>query len=119
MLNRRNLIVQEHLKKFVFSEYGIELSSLTMETPPRRELGDLAFPFPFQLAKSLRKNPRAIAQDIVDQSVQIPGVDRIEAAGGGFLNVFFNLFQFLFQIIFIFLKHAQILFLAGERLCYM
>jgi arginyl-tRNA synthetase len=95
MLNRRNLIVQEHLKKFVFSEYGIELSSLTMETPPRRELGDLAFPFPFQLAKSLRKNPRAIAQDIVDQSVQIPGVDRVEAAGGGFLNVFFNRAEFL------------------------
>ena len=95
MLNRRNLIVQEYLKKFVSSEYGTELTSLTMETPPRRELGDLAFPFPFQLAKSLQKNPRAIAQEIVDGIGQIPGVERTEAEGGGFLNVFFNRTSFL------------------------
>ena len=95
MLNRRNLIVQEHLKNFVFSEYGIELSFLTMETPPRREMGDLAFPFPFLLAKSLRKNPRAIAQEIVDRTGKIPGVEKIEAAGGGFLNVFFDRASFL------------------------
>ncbi len=90
MLIRRNLIVQEHLKNFVLSEYGVELSSMTMETPPRREMGDLAFPFPFQLAKTLRKNPRAIAQEIAEGAGKIPGVQRMEAAGGGFLNVFFD-----------------------------
>jgi arginyl-tRNA synthetase len=90
MLIRRNLIVQEHLKNFVLSEYGVELSSMTMETPPRRDMGDLAFPFPFQLAKTLRKNPRAIAQEIAEGAGNVPGVERMEAAGGGFLNVFFN-----------------------------
>ena len=95
MLNRRNLIVQDHLKKFVSSEYGIQLSSMTMETPPRREMGDLAFPFPFQLAKSLRKPPRAIAQEIAEGAGTIPGVEKMEAAGAGFLNVFFDRSEFL------------------------
>lgn len=95
MLNRRNSIVKEHLKRFISSEYGIDLVSMTMETPPRRELGDLAFPFPFQLAKELKKSPKAIAQDIADRAGKIPGVDRMEAAGAGFLNVFFDRAGFL------------------------
>ena len=95
MLNRRNLIVKDHLKKFVFDEYGIDLPSITMETPPRRDLGDLAFPFPFQLAKELRKPPRAIAQEIADGIGPVPGVLKMEAAGAGFLNVFFSRLHFL------------------------
>lgn len=95
MLNRGNLIVRKHLENFVSREYGIDLESVTMETPPRRELGDLAFPFPFQLAKELRKAPRAIAEDIVNRAGEIPGVERMEAAGSGFLNVFFRRTEFL------------------------
>lgn len=98
MLNRRNLTVQDHLKRFVSAEYGIDLESVTMETPPRREMGDLAFPFPFQLAKALRKPPRAIAQEIAERCGSIPGVERLEAAGAGFLNIFFARQEFLAEL---------------------
>ena len=32
--------------------------------PPRRELGDLAFPAALQLARTLKRNPRAIAEEL-------------------------------------------------------
>ena len=41
-----------------------ELPPLALEYPPTRELGDLATPAAFELARRLRKAPRAIAQEI-------------------------------------------------------
>ena len=37
-------------------------ATLVIETPPTRALGDLALPCAFELARTLRKAPRAIAQ---------------------------------------------------------
>jgi len=61
-------------------------------------MGDLAFPFPFQLAKDLRKPPRTIAQEIAERCGNIPGVERLEAAGAGFLNIFFARRDFLAEL---------------------
>lgn len=90
MIHQRVRQVQRHLTEFVSRYYDIELSELTVESPPRIELGDLAFPFPFQLAKSLRRAPRQIASEIVDHIPELDGVDRFEAAGAGFVNVFWD-----------------------------
>ena len=38
--------------------------AIVIETPPRRALGDLAVPVAFELARRLRKAPRAIAQEL-------------------------------------------------------
>ncbi|WP_311487963.1 arginine--tRNA ligase [uncultured Helcococcus sp.] len=47
---------------------GLESEDIynTIETPPNKEMGDFAFPT-FKLAKTLRKAPNIIAQDLVDQ----------------------------------------------------
>jgi len=59
-----------------------------VEVPPRRDLGDLAFPAPLQLARVLRRKPRDIAQEIVD-AWQLPEVVReVVIAGAGYVNVF-------------------------------
>jgi len=52
-------------------------------------MGDLAFPFAFELAKVLRKAPRQIAQEIASKIPPLPEASRFEAAGGGYVNVFF------------------------------
>ena len=57
-----------------------ELPQLALEYPPTRELGDLATPAAFELARRLRKAPRAIAQEIAGALGPIPGVSRVEAA---------------------------------------
>ena len=70
-------------------------ATLVIETPPTRALGDLALPCAFELARTLRKAPRAIATEIVAALPAIPGVARIEAVGGGYINVFLDRAAFL------------------------
>ena len=45
------------------SVYPVELADLDMAPTPDPKMGDLALTFPFQLAKKLKKAPRAIAQE--------------------------------------------------------
>lgn len=70
-------------------------ATLVLETPPTRALGDLATPCAFELARSLRKAPRVIAQEIVAALPAIDGVARVEAVGGGYINVFLDRAAFL------------------------
>ncbi len=100
MLLERVSRISEHLRTFAAAHFGVNLGELTVEKPPRLEFGDLAFPFPFQLAKELRLPPRKIAEQIVAEIDVPPEVSRFEAAGGGYVNVFFDrweLFRSLFQ----------------------
>lgn len=69
--------------------------ALVAEMPPRRALGDLSFPFAFELARRLRRAPRAIAQEVADHLGALDGVTRIEVAGNGYLNVFLDRPAFL------------------------
>ncbi len=89
MLLRRIDTVAAHLRSFVEQHYAVKLQKLAVETPPKTEMGDLAFPFAFELAKTLRKAPRQIAQDIVANIPPLPEVARFEAAGAGYVNAFF------------------------------
>jgi arginyl-tRNA synthetase len=68
-----------------------DLSSgpLLLERPKEQGHGDLATGLPFQLAKSLHRPPRAIAEDIAKHlSLDKRLVERVEVAGGGFINFF-------------------------------
>ena len=53
-----------------------------------REHGDFATNIALTLAKPLKKNPRAIAQLIVDELIESSHVAKVEIAGPGFLNFF-------------------------------
>ena len=66
------------------------LPQLPIEYPPKRELGDLATPVAFDLARRLRKAPRAIAQELAAALGTIDGISRIEAAPNGYLNIYLD-----------------------------
>ena len=66
------------------------LANIPVETPPRRALGDLSVPLAFELARRLRKAPRAIAQEIVGALGSLEGVSRIDAAPNGYVNFFLD-----------------------------
>ncbi len=57
-----------------------------METPPDLHLGELATPIALQLARTLRKAPKIIAQEIVAALGSVPGFARFEVAGAGYIN---------------------------------
>jgi arginyl-tRNA synthetase len=69
--------------------------SLVLDYPPSREMGDLGTPVAFELARRLRKAPRAIAQEIAGSFGTLDGVARVVAAPNGYLNVFLERPSFL------------------------
>jgi arginyl-tRNA synthetase len=69
--------------------------SFAVEVPPNRALGDLAVTLPFQLARTLKKAPRAIAQELAARLAQLPGIARADVAPNGFLNLFLDRSPFL------------------------
>ena len=76
--------------------FDIELEQIAAEVPPRIELGDLAFPIAFELAKQIKRKtgekraPRSIAEAIKTSLEAMDAVTRVEVAGAGYLNVFFD-----------------------------
>ncbi|MEO6922438.1 MAG: DALR anticodon-binding domain-containing protein, partial [Bryocella sp.] len=60
---------------------------LVVEQPPKIELGEMALPVAFELAKRLKKAPRAIAQELQTEIAKLPGVASVEVAGAGYLNL--------------------------------
>lgn len=101
--------LQESLRKKVINEaktlFNIELPSIAAEVPPKTELGDLAFPVAFELAKQIKQatgekqNPREIAEKLKAALETDPNVGKVEVAGAGYLNVFFNRAETLSQVI--------------------
>jgi arginyl-tRNA synthetase len=63
--------------------------------PPTRALGDLGVAVAFQLARTLRKAPRAIAQELAQALGPIPGVARVVATPNGYLNLYLERPSFL------------------------
>src|ERR1700756_4249527 len=53
-------------------------------------MGEAASPVCFELAKRLKRGPRQIAQEIATSLPAVAGVSRVEVAGAGYLNVFFD-----------------------------
>ncbi|MCK7482356.1 MAG: arginine--tRNA ligase [Candidatus Moduliflexus flocculans] len=70
--------------------YPVELADLDMTPTPDPKMGDLALTFPFQLAKKLRKAPRAIAAEAAPLLASVEGVVKAEVAGAGFLNLWLD-----------------------------
>lgn len=80
-----------HIQAVLLARYDVTLAQLAVEQPPSIALGELALPVAFELAKRLRKAPRAIAQELAatlqEDLSQLPGVSSIEVAGAGYLNI--------------------------------
>ena len=76
--------------------FSVTLEQPNVETPPRPELGDLAFPVAFELAKLVKQAtgekvaPRGIAEKLKLSLEEMPEVSRVEIAGPGYINVFFD-----------------------------
>jgi arginyl-tRNA synthetase len=67
-----------------------EVPAFTVEVPPNRALGDLAVTVAFQLARALRKPPKAIAQELAAALGTPPGIARVVPAPNGYLNLYLD-----------------------------
>ncbi len=71
-------------------KYSLDVANVPLETPPDLHLGEIATPIALQLARTLRKAPKIIAQEIVAALGSVEGFARFEVAGAGYINAFLD-----------------------------
>lgn len=87
MKNTLSFLLNSASKKLEYLK-GIDF---TFEKPKSDEHGDLSTNLAMTLSKQLKKNPRQIAQEIID-AIELDKniVEKVEIAGPGFINFFFS-----------------------------
>jgi arginyl-tRNA synthetase len=81
--------IREHIKEAVKS-LGVELPFVELEVPRVQKHGDISTPVAMTLARTLKRNPRQIAEDIKEHLEATGLFSSIEVAGPGFINLRFN-----------------------------
>jgi arginyl-tRNA synthetase len=90
MLDQIRTALGDALRAAARDAFSAELPRVVLERPPRVALGDLACPAAFDLARTLRKAPRAIATELA-AALKLPeGVREARVEGGGYLNFFLD-----------------------------
>jgi arginyl-tRNA synthetase len=83
--------VHDQVTAAVRQHFGLaEVPPFAIEVPPNRALGDLAVTVAFQLARALRKAPKAIAQELAGALSNAPGITKVVAAPNGYLNLYLD-----------------------------
>ena len=94
-------LLKQRVRQVATANFGAAPDAIVVETPPKIELGDAAFPAAFELAKLLKnqtgekQNPRAIAETLKAALESLDVVAKVEVAGPGYLNVFIDRARFL------------------------
>jgi len=89
--------VRSRVRDVLVDLYGLEsdrLPDVAIQYPPDRSMGDLGVTVAFELARVLRRAPRAIAGEIVGALGPLDGVERVEPAPNGYVNVFLDRARF-------------------------
>ena len=98
-------VLRERIRATACAAFELDLDFVASEIPPKTELGDVAFPVAFELAKKIKKetgekrNPREIADILKASLEEFEFVEKVEVAGAGYLNVFFDRPSFLAAIV--------------------
>src|SRR6266436_6359982 len=78
--------IAEAFASRIESLYGVAGPAQT-EQPKQASFGEISVPAAFQLARQLKKAPKAIAEELAAAVGTMEGVAAIEIAGNGYLNL--------------------------------
>jgi arginyl-tRNA synthetase len=78
--------ILETVSKHIQARYGVDVP-IAVEQPKQASFGELAVPVAFQLAKQLKRAPKQIAAELADDLKGMEGVESLEVAGNGYLNI--------------------------------
>lgn len=83
------LTITKKLEKTLIQQieerYGVHYDALNFAIPPKIELGELALPIAFDLARKVRRPPIEIARELASEAGALPGIGKVDVAGG-YLN---------------------------------
>jgi arginyl-tRNA synthetase len=84
------LALAKNLEKALLTKiserYQVTYNALNFTIPPKIELGELALPVAFDLARKVRRPPIEIAKELAADAAGIPGIGKVDVAGAGYLN---------------------------------
>ncbi|MFQ6088746.1 MAG: arginine--tRNA ligase [Candidatus Methanofastidiosia archaeon] len=86
--------ISDGLRKAFLEEFDLQLLEILIETPPSKELGDLATPICLQVSKTLKKSPIEIAKTILKNFENPQVLREVKIAGAGYLNFYLNYQKF-------------------------
>jgi arginyl-tRNA synthetase len=86
MYRKQQRLLRERLRSVLHDKYQIELPNIAIEQPPDLEMGEYALPTAFELARRLKKAPRAIAAELVGELMPLEGFASFTVAGAGYIN---------------------------------
>lgn len=66
---------------------GVDAADIVLERPRNRDHGDWSTNIAMRVAKRLGSNPRELAQRIADGLTRTDGIQAVEVAGPGFINI--------------------------------
>ncbi len=89
-LIKYKVYLKEKILEKLARRYPLEESMLDISPTPQAKMGDLALAFPFQLAKRMERSPREVAKEIVPLLSGLTGIEKIEMAGPGYINLYLN-----------------------------
>ena len=78
--------ILETVSKHIQARYGVDVP-VVIEQPKQSSFGELALPVAFQLAKQLKRAPKQIATELAEDLKGISGIESLEVAGAGYLNL--------------------------------
>ncbi len=86
--------VKEKVKEAVEEVYGRDvvgvLDRANFEKPKKKEFGDFATNVAFLMTKELKKKPFEIARELTARLSRLSDFEKVEVAGGGFINFTFS-----------------------------
>ncbi len=86
MYRKQQRLLRERLRSVLQAKYQIELPQIAIEQPPDLEMGEYALPVAFELARRLKRSPRAIAGELVAELMPLEGFASFAVAGAGYIN---------------------------------
>jgi arginyl-tRNA synthetase len=92
--------LQEKIRKRIFAilknDHEIAAGDLVFSLPAERKFGDLSTNLAFVLAKKTKSKPFLLANAMAEKlHDQLPEIENIQVAGGGFINFYLRRDQFL------------------------
>src|SRR5262245_56394820 len=78
--------LRDALRGTIRAQWNIEPPEIVLNQTPKVNLGELATPIAFELARQLKKAPRTVAEELISKVGKIAGVERMEVAGAGYIN---------------------------------
>jgi arginyl-tRNA synthetase len=83
---KQQRLLRERIRSLLQAKYRVDLPQIAIEQPPDLEMGEYALPVAFELARRLKRSPRAIAMELAPELMPLEGFASFAVAGAGYIN---------------------------------